>query len=124
MGMFTISIRDSFSAAHRLEHVQGKCEALHGHNFMVEVSVVGDKLNNDGMLVDFKVLKNYLKEVLDSLDHSYINDKSFFKERASSSEYIAMYIFQELKSQIKEQTFSLLEVKVWESEKSWASYRE
>lgn len=124
MGMFTISIRDSFSAAHRLEHVQGKCEALHGHNFMVEVSVVGDKLNNDGMLVDFQILKKYLGEVLDSLDHSYINDKSFFKERAGSSEYIAMYIFHELKLRIKEKTFSLHEVKVWESEKSWASYRE
>jgi len=124
MGMFTISVRDSFSAAHRLEHVQGKCETLHGHNFIVEVSVVGDKLNNDGIIVDFQILKKYLREVLDSLDHSYINDKSFFKERAGSSEYIAMYIFHELKSQIKEQTFSLLEVKVWESEKSWASYRE
>jgi len=122
--MFTLYVKDVFSAAHRLENYQGKCEELHGHNFFVEAVFTGDKLGNDGMLVDFKVLKRYVKNVLDILDHKYINEIPFFSERASSSEYIAMFIFQELKSSMNEEKVFLKEVRVWESENACAAYGE
>jgi len=124
MSMFTLFIKDSFSAAHRLEEYQGKCETLHGHNFMVEVSVAGETLNTTGMLIDFTILKEHLREVLKTLDHSYINEIPFFRERAASSEYIAMYIFQLLRTRINERSVILQEVKVWESESACASYHE
>lgn len=120
--MFTLYVKDSFSAAHRLENYGGKCEELHGHNFLVEVFFEGERLDECGMLVDFKVLKGYLKNVLDKLDHKYINEIPFFHERASSSEFIAMYIFHELKMLIKEGMISLKEVRVWESENVYAAY--
>lgn len=122
--MFSLCVKDVFSAAHRLEHYEGKCEELHGHNFLVEAFFTGEALNSEGMLVDFKVLKKYLKDVLDTLDHKYINEIPFFAERASSSEYIAMFIFKEIKGIIKERNISLKEVRVWESEKSCAAYGE
>jgi len=122
--MFTLSVKDVFSAAHRLENYHGKCEELHGHNFFVEAVFAGEKLGSGGMLVDFKVLKRYVKHVLDSLDHKYINEIDFFNERASSSEFIAMYIFQELKSVVKEKNIFLKQVRVWESEKACAAYEE
>jgi 6-pyruvoyltetrahydropterin/6-carboxytetrahydropterin synthase len=115
-------VKDSFSAAHRLENYGGKCEELHGHNFLVEVFFEGERLDECGMLVDFKVLKGYLKNVLDKLDHKYINEIPFFHERASSSEFIAMYIFHELKMLIKEGIIFLKEVRVWESENAYAAY--
>jgi 6-pyruvoyltetrahydropterin/6-carboxytetrahydropterin synthase len=120
--MFTLCVKDSFSAAHRLENYGGKCEELHGHNFLIEVFFEGERLDECGMLVDFKVLKGYLKNVLDKLDHKYINEIPFFHERASSSEFIAMYIFHELKMLIKEGMISLKEVRVWESENVYAAY--
>jgi len=120
--MFTLCVKDSFSAAHRLENYGGECEELHGHNFLVEVFFEGERLDECGMLVDFKVLKGYLKNVLDKLDHKYINEIPFFHERASSSEFIAMYIFHELKMLIKEGMISLKEVRVWESENVYAAY--
>ncbi len=120
--MFTLCVKDSFSAAHRLENYGGKCEELHGHNFLVEVFFEGERLDECGMLVDFKVLKGYLKNVLDKLDHKYINEIPFFHERASSSEFIAMYIFHELKMLIKEGMISLKEVRVWESENAYVAY--
>jgi 6-pyruvoyltetrahydropterin/6-carboxytetrahydropterin synthase len=120
--MFTLCVKDSFSAAHRLENYGGKCEELHGHNFLVEVFFEGERLDECGMLVDFKVLKGYLKNVLDKLDHKYINEIPFFHERTSSSEFIAMYIFHELKMLIKEGMISLKEVRVWESENAYAAY--
>jgi 6-pyruvoyltetrahydropterin/6-carboxytetrahydropterin synthase len=86
MGMFTLCVKDSFAAAHRLIGYEGKCEDLHGHNFVVEAFFSGEKLGDDGLLVDFKILKDYLKDVLDNLDHKYLNEIPFFVERASSAE--------------------------------------
>ncbi|MGD9579036.1 MAG: 6-carboxytetrahydropterin synthase QueD [Syntrophorhabdus sp.] len=122
--MFTLCVKDSFSAAHRLEDYHGKCEELHGHNFMVEALFDGEQLGTSGMVIDFKILKNYLKDILKNLDHVYINDIDFFKQRASSSEYIAMYIYHELKKMIDTGPVCLTEIKVWESETAWASYHE
>ncbi|MCX7965177.1 MAG: 6-carboxytetrahydropterin synthase QueD [Syntrophorhabdaceae bacterium] len=122
--MFNLYITDTFSAAHRIEEYHGKCEELHGHNFKVEVLVQGDKLGPGGMLVDFKVLKTLLKNILNSLDHKYLNEIDFFKERACSSENIALYIYEEFKNFIKDYDITLYEVRVWESDTAYASYKE
>ena len=120
--MFTLYVRDSFAAAHRLEDYHGKCEELHGHNFKVEVLVQGDAVGEGGMLLDFAILKGRLKEVLDELDHKYINEIPFFKERASSSEYLALYIYDRLKVLLGSEAVILREVRVWESENAYAAY--
>jgi len=121
--MFALAVRDSFAAAHRLESYKGKCEALHGHNFTVEAIFEGEKLDGDGMLVDFAILKGYLREVLSELDHTYLNEIPFFRERASSSEYIALFIYQRITELGQKQNASLTEVRVWESANSYAAYR-
>jgi 6-pyruvoyltetrahydropterin/6-carboxytetrahydropterin synthase len=122
--MFTLCVKDGFAAAHRIEEYHGKCEDLHGHNFVVETLFVGTELGRGGMLVDFAILKNHLKRILDGLDHKYINDIPFFKERASSSEYLAMYIFGEMKESVEGAGITVREVRVWESEKAYAAYSE
>jgi 6-pyruvoyltetrahydropterin/6-carboxytetrahydropterin synthase len=122
--MFTLCVKDSFSAAHRLEDYHGKCEELHGHNFLVEALFEGKNLDTCGMAIDFKILKDYLKDILGGLDHKYINDVPFFKKRASSSEYLAMYVYGELKRKVGNGPVRLTEVRVWESETAWASYHE
>jgi 6-pyruvoyltetrahydropterin/6-carboxytetrahydropterin synthase len=121
--MFVLCVKDSFAAAHRLESYHGKCENLHGHNFSVEALFEGEQVNGEGMLVDFAVLKGYVKEVLGELDHTFINETPFFRERASSSEYIAVYIHDRLKGLVKEKGITVREVRVWESDKVYAAYR-
>lgn len=120
--MFTLCVKDSFAAAHRLVGYKGKCEELHGHNFAVEIFLSGHRLGDDGMLVDFKTIKANLQKVLDVLDHKYINDIPFFAERASSAEYVAMYIFTEMEKLMGTERVSVSRVTVWESEKACASY--
>jgi 6-pyruvoyltetrahydropterin/6-carboxytetrahydropterin synthase len=122
--MFTLYVKDTFSAAHNIDDYNGKCEALHGHNFLVEAIFTGEHLGKGGILVDFKILKNYLKNVLNALDHRYLNEIPFFMEKSSSSEYLSMYIFNELKKLFKEKEIILKEVRVWESEKTYAAYCE
>ncbi len=67
--MYEVTINRSFSAAHTLRDVGGKCESLHGHNFRVEVTVAGESLNGEGLLVDFRLLKRWTDETLEMLDH-------------------------------------------------------
>ena len=120
--MFTLCVKDSFAAAHRLVGYKGKCEELHGHNFAVEVCVAGNELQEDGMLIDFAVLKQHLGKVLDVLDHKYINDIPFFSGRASSAEHIAVYIFSEMEKHIGDDRISIKTVRVWESDRACATY--
>jgi 6-pyruvoyltetrahydropterin/6-carboxytetrahydropterin synthase len=122
--MFTLFVRETFAAAHKLDLYEGKCEELHGHNFRVEALFKGDKVGREGMLLDFTVLKAYLREIVSDLDHKYLNDIPFFKERASSSEYLALYIHDRLKDMVRKDGVTVSEVRVWESDNAYAAYGE
>ena len=122
--MFEISIQASFSAAHRLRHYQGDCEALHGHNWKVEVTVESSGLNAIGLGIDFRELKQKTGTVLSRLDHTCLNDLAYFADINPSSEHIAQFLFNELKKELNSPPGCLKKVSVWESENSWVTYRE
>jgi 6-pyruvoyltetrahydropterin/6-carboxytetrahydropterin synthase len=120
--MYVTKILSHFSGAHRLRYLHGKCEKLHGHNWKVEVSVAARRLNKEGIVIDFQVLKQKVEKVLKALDHTFLNDLSYFSRNEPSSENIAKYIFDRLKSELKGHPAILKEVTAWESETSSATY--
>lgn len=122
--MFEVSVKASFSGAHRLKGYRGKCESLHGHNWDVEAFVAAKELDRGGLSIDFKVLKNKLNGILDSLDHRDLNGIAFFKKVNPSAENIAKYIFADLKKALKGEKVSLRRVSVWETRDSRATYYE
>lgn len=122
--MFEVTIIKTFSAAHLLAEIGGKCEELHGHNFKVEVTVGAPDLNSEGILIDFRLVKKWLKEILDKMDHQHLNDLPFFAGKNPSSENIARYVYQEMQVWVKEAKVKMLHVKVWESENAAVSYSE
>ena len=118
--MYRLRIESHFDAAHKLDGYKGKCARLHGHTWKVEVFVIGEKLDEVGMVVDFEVLKGKVKEITEKLDHTFLND---FKEIGNpTSENIARYIFKNLKGLPK--NVKLEKVRVWESPSSWCEYYE
>lgn len=122
--MFELSVKVEFEAAHRIVGYPGKCNRLHGHNWTVEVNVTGEKLNELGMLVDFKDLKEEVMVVMDRLDHQYLNELPAFAEGHNpTAEHIAEYIYDALATQtVFQQNCQLKNVKVWESAKSAVIY--
>jgi 6-pyruvoyltetrahydropterin/6-carboxytetrahydropterin synthase len=120
--MYEVTIRKSFSAAHVLREIGGKCEALHGHNFAVEVSVAGRSLNEEGLLIDFRLVKQWLQEVLDELDHTYLNDLECFREINPSSERIAHFIHDRIAKKMEISSVTVSRVTVWESDNARVSY--
>ena len=67
--MFEVKVETSFSSAHHLLNYKGKCENMHGHNWKVEVTARGNELDKSNILIDFKVLKKLVNEIMDYLDH-------------------------------------------------------
>ena len=118
--MFTVKITSNFSSAHNLRGYKGKCEDLHGHNWRVEVSAGSEQLDNIGMVVDFKVLKEELKSIMSDLDHKYLNDLDYFKEFNPTSENIARYIYEKMSA--KRPDIKVRAVTVWETDTSSATY--
>ncbi len=116
--MYTIRVKDEFSGAHNLRGYKGKCEKLHGHNWKVEVEIAKNKLNNQGMVLDFKKMKKLLSKVLEKLDHKYLNDLPYFKKYNPTSENIVKYIYNALSKDLE----GLSKITVWETESSCASY--
>jgi len=121
--MFEVKIQVEFSAAHNLREVGGKCESLHGHNFKVEVAVESERLDDQGMVIDFRFLKEKTRNLLDRLDHKYLNELSFFRGQNPSSETIAAYLFGELSRIVDLESRRVSWVAVWESDTSRALFR-
>ena len=120
--MYEVTIIKSFSAAHLLADIGGKCEALHGHNFKVEITVAAGQLNHIGILVDFRLLKKMLGEVLEALDHKHINALTDFAGVNPSAENIAKYIFEKMDARVKTAGVDMVRVKIWESENAAVTY--
>jgi 6-pyruvoyltetrahydropterin/6-carboxytetrahydropterin synthase len=120
--MFEVTIIKSFSAAHLLAEIGGKCETLHGHNFKVEITVGADQLNSNGLLIDFRILKKYLGEVLEAIDHKHLNALSFFTDVNPSAENIAQYIYEQMDAKVKTAGVRMVRVKIWESENASVTY--
>ena len=127
--MYYARVEAWFSAAHFLSHYRGKCEKLHGHNYKVRLWARGEKLDEGGMLADFSLLKKALKEVLEPLDHSNLNDAEAFQGNPiandPSAERIARFIFERVSEKLPalELESSLLyAVDVFETEGSMARY--
>ena len=121
--MYFLKIEKYFAAAHNLINYHGKCEELHGHNWKIEVVVKGKELDKAGMLIDFKILKEYLHSILETLDHKYLNELDYFKGISPSSEYIAKYIFEKFEEKLANTNVEVYEVSAWESSNSCAIYR-
>jgi 6-pyruvoyltetrahydropterin/6-carboxytetrahydropterin synthase len=123
--MYEVKVVSDFSASHSLRNYGGKCEFIHGHNWKVEVIYSSLKLDDVGLVIDFKILKERLQIVLEELDHTNLNDVAYFSKFNPSSENISYYIFMCLgKDPVLMSKAKLMRVNVWETDTSCASYYE
>ena len=124
--MFEVSVDETFAAGHALRGYKGKCENVHGHNYRVRVTLAGPQLDATGLLYDFVHLKEVIRGVICSLDHKFLNDFAPFDTVNPSAENIAKYFHEQMAAQLKSQPNGarLASVTVWESDTTYATYRE
>ena len=125
--MFEITVQAGFSSGHFLRDYHGKCENPHGHNYRVLVTLIGDQLEANGLLLDFKELKQILKPTVEYLDHQMINDLEPFTRMNPSAENLAKYFFDNTANQLDLLTGGRVHVKdctIYETDTSFARYYE
>jgi len=125
--MFELKIEKDFAGAHNLRDYNGKCENLHGHNWVIYLYVQGSEQQKNGILVDFKTLKACLNSILDELDHCYLNELPMFRELNPSAENLARYIYQQAQERMdwsENPTARVSKVTVFETATSSATYWE
>ncbi len=118
---YELLIQDWFSAAHNLREYKGKCEKLHGHNWRVDLRLEGDRLDNTGMVLDFKEGKRILAEALEPFDHAYLNEVPPFDRLNPSSENLARVIAEAVAKRLPSGV-RLAGVTTWESDCCAACY--
>ncbi len=121
--MFEVVVQQSFAAGHSLRNYRGKCENVHGHNYKVEVTLRGEQLDSAGLLADFVEVKRRMHEVIDYLDHRYINDLKPFDEINPSAENLAKYFHDRLSHGLPAASPRVAEVRIWETDVTAAIYR-
>ena len=120
--MYEISVESSFSAAHRLKNYRGPCENLHGHNWAVKAIVRCETLDAAGIGIDFRVLKNHVREILSELDHTDLNAVLDPFGINPSSENIARYIYEKLEKALSGWNGNVARIEVHETPGSCAAY--
>lgn len=121
--MYELKVVARFAAAHQLKMVTEKCENLHGHNWKVELFVAGENLLDSGVLIDFGIIRRRLGEILESLDHRFLNELPVFAGGNPSSEMIARHVADAFTERIEEgEPIFVSRVNVWESDDACASY--
>ena len=122
--MFKLIVKKEFSSAHILHGHPGNCKRMHGHNWLVEAEVQGDNTNEIGMVIDFKDIKNKLKEIISNLDHQFLNDLEPFINENPTAENISKYIYKELSNNINTDNIKVSKIKLWETSNSAVTYTE
>jgi 6-pyruvoyltetrahydropterin/6-carboxytetrahydropterin synthase len=132
--MYKVMKTVSFCYGHRLLNYQGMCQHLHGHNADAVITLESESLDARGMVVDFTDIKAVVKEWLDSeLDHTLLlcrddpvlpvlqeaGERVFVMDENPTAENIARLIFEF----VARQGFPVVEVSLWETGTSCASYR-
>lgn len=113
--MYTVFIETRFSAAHRLVGYEGHCGRVHGHTWKVRVEVKTNHINEIGISIDFKELRQLTKSVLSKLDHQNINEIPPFDRINPTAENLSRHFFEEIGELLPEKV-RMTAVTVWESE--------
>lgn len=120
--MYHLTVKSHFDAAHALRGYPGECRELHGHTWDVEVTVAGARLDEVGIVYDFKTLKDDLNAVLEPFDHAYLNEVPPFDSLNATAENLARVVYEEIARRVPE-GIRVVEVAVWESPVARIAYR-
>lgn len=115
---YRMQVKDHFDAAHKLIGYKGKCQRMHGHRWDVEVCIEGHKLDDINMLIDFKVVKSIMKELIEAIDHYVLNDQ--LGEENVTAEFLAKWFYNDFSEALSAVGIlpaqaKLVRVTIWES---------
>lgn len=131
--MIFVTRKEHFSSSHKLENpilsnerndeIFGKCNHFHGHNYYIEVTLKGEPDKDSGYVMDLKKLKKILlNEVINIVDHQFLNELEIFKGIIPTTENMVIVFWKLLESKVKTDNCSLYSIKLYETDKNYVTY--
>jgi len=121
--MVTITVRTGFNASHSVQIGPGSRETPHGHDWLVEVEVGADELDEHGLVMDFHQLERILGECLADFQGALLDELPEFADRNPTAEQVARTIFERVNARLSEDNRRLVRTTVWETHTCGATYR-
>lgn len=123
--MYTLCLQRDFIARHFLVGGDwGEENDVHSHPYRVEVRLSAEALDAHGYLVDLDHLETVLDACVARYQDRVLNDLAEFEGVNPSIEHLAKRFFDAMTRRLSERSFSVVEIRIWETGKAWASYRE
>lgn len=120
--MYAICSKYNVSASHALKKENSFTEPVHSHDWIFEVELCANRLDDTGCVVDFRDLDEYVHKVISSFENSSFNEHPLFENKSPSSEVIAEVLFNEIDQKFSDSNVSVKRVIVWEDERHFGSY--
>ena len=121
---YTLKVSADFAAAHQLRDYPGACSRLHGHNWRLEVEVSSSRLDELGMVIDFRRIRQEARAVVERLDHAFLNEIPPFDEINPTAENIAAHLYREIDARIRTDERRVESVTLWETDRACVRYSE
>ena len=118
--MYELTVEREFCAAHAIM-IGGRLEPLHGHNWRVRITVIGEELDANGLLCDFHAIESRLDRIIAPLHNGNLNATPPFDQINPTAENIAAWIFNQLDPLVSTESRRLEKVTVWEGRRAAAS---
>jgi 6-pyruvoyltetrahydropterin/6-carboxytetrahydropterin synthase len=123
--MYTLCVQQDFVAQHILAgDDSGPENRWHSHHYRVEVRLEGTLLDQQGYMLDIVDLRNHLDALLDTYRDRMLNETPEFAGLNPSLEHFARIFCQALSNRLQTPNLSAITVRMWEDERTWASYRQ
>ena len=123
--MFYVTKIFEFCAAHSIEGVP-KCKQIHGHNFVIHVTLCNENLDQNSMVMDLRQMSYLMQPTLDKYDHVYINEMPPEFRGQPTAENLARQIYREFGGRLNRtgKSARLHSVKIYENDRCSAEYIE
>jgi 6-pyruvoyltetrahydropterin/6-carboxytetrahydropterin synthase len=120
--MFEVGVARTFHALHQLEAEDPAATHEHSHDYRAEVVALGERLDENAMLVDLDLLGAALSECLEELDSVDLGSLAEFAGRNTTVETVAEHIWTHVLDRMdRPPALTGLRVTVYESADAWAS---
>jgi 6-pyruvoyltetrahydropterin/6-carboxytetrahydropterin synthase len=121
MAKYELLVVSEFSAAHRVRMSSGELEPVHEHDWRVELCIEGRALDDNGLLVDFEMLRFELCRITDEWNGQDLNDLPAFSDGCPSTELIARTVHDRLSPRLPSQV-KITSVRIWETSRCAAAF--
>ncbi|MFZ7128485.1 MAG: 6-pyruvoyl trahydropterin synthase family protein [Desulfobacterales bacterium] len=123
--MYALMLSRTFKARHFLVgNDWGPENEPHAHAYRVEARLAAETLDRHGYVIDLEALEKHLDRAVEHFRDRLLNEMPEFRGINPSIEHLSRRLFDLMVSGMDRHRLASIEIRIWESDDAWASYRE